>query len=99
MGEIVRDGVKVVQFFLSTDPHSYIYEVGFDRVGDIACTCQVWSSKGSCKHTQFVIERMEDDDYLSELVGEPTAEEIKEAAVSERAARNFIIKYGKIEAI
>ena len=99
MGETVRDGVKVVQFFLSTDSHSYIYEVGFDRVGDIACTCPVWGSKGSCKHTQFVIERMEDDDYLSELVGEPTADEIRAAAASDTAARKFIIKYGKIEAI
>lgn len=98
-GGVVSKGVKLLQFFLSTDPSSFVYEVGIDRFDDVVCTCPLWKSKGSCKHSTFVIKNMEDGDYLAELVGDPTDDELLDAETSEEKYRMFIIKYGKIEAI
>ena len=99
MGGVVSKGVKLLQFFLSQDAQSYVYEVGVDRHNDVVCNCPVWSSKGSCKHSKFVISNMEDDDYLAELVDDPTDEDLMASEESEESYRMFIIKYGKIEAI
>ena len=95
----VSKGVKLLQFFLAQDPQAFVYEVGIDKHEDVVCTCPVWSSKGSCKHSKFVIENMEDGDYLAELVGDPTDQELIEAETSDDKYRSFIIKYGKIEAL
>lgn len=92
-------GVKLLQFFLSLDNQSFIYEVGIDRNDDVVCTCPMWKAKGSCKHAIFVIQNMEDGDYLAELVGDPTDADLMASEESEESYRLFIIKYGKIEAI
>lgn len=97
---IMPKDVMLLQFFLSQEPNTFIHEVGIDKNGDVVCSCSIWSSKGSCKHSVFVISNMEEDgDYLAELLGDFTDEELAESMTSEENYRKFIVKYGKIEAI
>lgn len=97
----MRNGARLLQVFLSKTqvPGPGIYEVSIDDEGNLYCTCLKFDERFSCKHTKFVLNRIENNNghYPLEVLNKATEEEANLAKDSKTAYRSFIIKYGKIE--
>jgi uncharacterized Zn finger protein len=97
----MRNDARLLQVFLSKTqvPGPGIYEVSVDDDGDLFCTCPKFEERSSCKHTKFVLTRIESNNgnYPLEILNKATAEEASLARDSKEAYRSFIIRYGKIE--
>lgn len=97
----MRNDARLLQVFLSKTqvPGPGIYEVSVDEDGDLFCTCLQFDERSSCKHTKFVLNRIESNNghYPLEILNKATEEEANLARESKVAYRSFIIRYGKIE--
>ena len=97
----MRNEARLIQVFLSKTSTSGlgIYEVSVDEDGDLFCTCSKFDERSACKHTKFVLTRIESNNghYPLEILSKATEEEASVARKSKEAYRRFIIKYGKIE--
>jgi SWIM zinc finger len=97
----MRSESRLLQVFLSKAQVSGpgIYEVSIDDDGNLFCTCPKFEDKFACKHTKFVLTRIEINNghYPLEILNKATEDEAAVARVSNDAYRSFIIKYGKIE--
>lgn len=92
---------RLVQVFLSQSqtPGPGIYEVSSDEDGNLSCTCPGFKGRKTCKHTKYVRAKVENNNgtYPIEISSRATEEEAESARTSNKAFREFIIKYGKIE--
>lgn len=97
----MRSRVRLLQVFLSKTqvPGPSIYEVSTDDDGILYCTCSRFSDTNACKHTKFVLARIQTNNghYPLEILSKATEEEADLARINNEAYRSFIIKYGKIE--
>ena len=97
----MRSNARLLQVFLSKTqtPGPGIYEVSIDDDDNLYCTCPKFDERSSCKHTKFVITRIDNNNghYPLEILNKATEEEADLAKKSKVAYRRFIIKYGKIE--
>lgn len=92
---------RLVQVFLSQTqtPGPGIYEVSTDESSILYCTCAGYKGRKTCKHTKYVQAKIDNNNgsYPLEISNRATEEEAQEAKKSNKAFREFIIKYGKIE--
>ena len=97
----MRSDARLLQVFLSKTqvPGPSIYEVSVDDEGSLFCTCPKFEERPFCKHTKFVLTRIEDNNghYPLEILNKATEIEADLAKTSKDAYRSFIIRYGKIE--
>ena len=94
--------IRLIQIFLSEGRNSEIpniFEVSTDDNKSLICTCPGFISKESCKHTELVNERIEDNNwrYPFDFTGKVSPEQIKEAMADEKSFREFIIDKTRIE--
>jgi hypothetical protein len=92
---------KLVQVFLSQSqtPGPNIFEVSSDEDGALSCTCHGYIGRKTCKHVRFVETRLKNNNgtYPLEISSRATEEDAEAAKKSDKAFREFILKYGKIE--
>jgi len=90
---------QLLQVFLSPNQSLRIYEVSKSSDDTIQCTCDVYISRSTCKHTRFVDARIEENggSYPLQVSDRATFEDAEQAHLSEEAFRSFIIRFGKIE--
>jgi hypothetical protein len=90
---------RTVQMFLSL---SGVYEVEIDINNTVAkCSCPGFASRGSCKHVRLIMDRIDENGgtYPLKVSSKAPQGAANEANESREAFRNFVIKYGKVEAI
>lgn len=93
---------RLIQVFLSpsNSPTPVISEVSIDSDTDtLYCTCPGFRSKKTCKHTEEVRSRIDENDgsYPLAISKTATQEEADKAMESEEEFHKFVVKYGKIE--
>jgi len=89
---------RTVQFFLS--PRG-VYEVSIDLSSEsVRCTCTSFENRQVCTHTRTVVARARRNGGVYPLKVSSRATEDESAAANESAEqfREFVIKYGYIEA-
>ena len=90
---------RTVQVFLSP---TGVYEVSL-RPDDpeARCTCPSYKIRNSCKHTDFVKKRMEENDvHYAILVPDNVPEEVAEQAnENAQTFREFVLKYARVEVL
>lgn len=95
------DKLRLVQVFLSNTktPGPGIYEVTVDKDDVLHCTCPGYVSRKNCKHTRFVKSRIEHNNgnYPLEISSRATQDDADSAQSSNKAFREFVIKFGRIE--
>lgn len=96
------DRLRLVQVFLSQNktPGPGVYEVSLEPTsGDLYCNCPGFASRHTCKHLKFVKTRITDNNgnYPLEISSRATQEDADKAKDSNRAFRDFVIKFGRIE--
>ena len=91
---------RTVQQFISAQGAG-IFEVEVEtETKDVRCTCPVFFKKDSCKHIQFVNEKIKYTGHYSILVPNETSEELAiEANTDAKKFREFVVKYAKIEVL
>jgi hypothetical protein len=93
------DEWRTVQVFLSP---TGVFEVQL-RPNDThaKCNCPSYKIRNNCKHTKFVIERMDENDgHYAILVPEDVPEELADTANdSAENFRNFVLKYARVEVL
>jgi len=91
---------RTVQQFISAQGMG-IFEVEVETdTKETRCTCPVFLKKDSCKHIQFVNEKIKLTGHYSILVPNEIPEEMALEANSDAAKfREFVIKYAKIEVL
>ena len=91
---------RTVQLFLGDEGVS---EVLIDAANafNAKCTCPSFSKFKKCKHTSFVLEKIEDNHghYGVQIPDTVDDEEAFEALNDPESFRDFVIKYGKIEVL
>jgi len=94
-------GYKLLQVFLSTKTTSHpgIFEVSTNSNDDLHCTCPGFTSRGLCKHIDFVKAKMNENKgvYPLAVSSKATSYDAEAAKTSEKAMRDFVIRFGKIE--
>lgn len=101
-GGAVDNGLRLVQIFLSQtkNPGPGIYEVSINNNDDtLHCTCPGYRGRASCKHVRFVQSRIEHNNgtYPLEISDRATSEDAELARTSNKAFREFVVKFGRIE--
>jgi len=89
---------RTVQFFLS--PRG-VFEVEIDLGSDeVRCTCPGFESRTVCKHTRTVVSRAKRNNgvYPLKVSSRASQKESDAAQESNESFRDFVIKYGYIEA-
>jgi hypothetical protein len=99
-GPKVSSAWRTVQQFISAQGAG-IFEVEVETdTKDIRCTCPVFSKKGSCKHIQFVNDKIKYTGHYSIMVPNEVPEEMALDANTDAAKfREFVVKYAKIEVL
>lgn len=95
------EALRLVQVFLSNtkNPGPGIYEVMVDKEDKLICTCPGYVSRKTCKHVRFVKNRIENNNgnYPLEISSKATQEDATVAQSSNKAFREFVVKFGRIE--
>jgi len=89
----------ITQIFLSdTGVHEVDVHHGSHK---LRCDCAGFQTRGNCKHTRFVKQRMDNNGgiYPVEISNRVNHEVSIEASKDPAAFRNLLLKYGKIEAL
>ena len=99
-GPQVSSAWRTVQQFISAQGAG-IFEVEVEtETKDVRCSCPVYFKKGSCKHIQFVNEKIKYTGHYSIMVPNSIPEEVAlEANVDADKFREFVVKYAKIEVL
>lgn len=100
-GHHVQTPWRTVQLFLSASAAG-VFEVEVDtETKDLRCNCPKWKKFAKCKHTKFVIDRMNmNDGHYSILIPNEISEELAlEVQDSPEKFREFVVKYAKIEVL
>jgi len=99
-GPQVSSAWRTVQQFISAQGMG-IFEVEVETdTKETRCTCPVYIKKGSCKHIQFVNEKIKTTGHYSILVPNEIPEEMAfEANENSEKFREFVVKYAKIEVL
>ena len=99
------EGVKVsrvVQVFLDEGTWR-VEEVSVDRKSQaVSCTCPTFLQSRQCKHSHMVSARMEVNGGVYPMgvsLKDISREEIEASDASDVSYRQFVLKYGKIEAV
>lgn len=99
--KVEDDKLRLVQVFLSQTktPGPGVYEVSVDDDHKLYCNCPGYASRAVCKHVRFVKSRIENNNgnYPLEISSKATQEDADKAKDSNRAFRDFVIKFGRIE--
>lgn len=101
--KVEDDKLRLVQVFLSQNktPGPGVYEVSVDVDNDqkLYCNCPGYQGRATCKHVRFVKNRIEHNggNYPLEISSKATQEDADKARDSNRAFREFVIKFGRIE--
>lgn len=93
---------RLLQVFLTNSseyPGPAIFEVSSDPQKNLLCNCPGFKVKESCKHTALIESRIARNNgvYAFDFYEKVTNSELREAMKSEKAFRELVIKYGKIE--
>jgi hypothetical protein len=90
---------QTTQLFLSANGVHEV-EINLDTQ-KLRCTCDGASMRGACKHTAFVNKRMDLNGGIYPVEVSKSADLDMASALSldPKAFRNFLVKYGKIEAL
>ena len=99
-GPQVSSAWRTVQQFISAQGMG-IFEVEVETdTKDIRCTCPVFDKRGSCKHIQFVNDKIKYTGHYSIMVPNEIPEEVAlEANIDAEKFRKFVVKYAKIEVL
>jgi hypothetical protein len=91
---------RTVQQFISAQGMG-IFEVEVETdTKDVRCTCPVFDKRGSCKHIQFVNDKIKYTGHYSIMVPNSIPEAVAlEANVDAEKFREFVVKYAKIEVL
>ena len=97
-GPQVSSAWRTVQQFISAQGMG-VFEVEVETdTKDIRCTCPVFEKRGSCKHIQFVNDKIKHTGHYSIMVSNEIPETMAiEANVDAEKFREFVVKYAKIE--
>lgn len=88
--------MKTIQFFVST---TGVDEVLADKDSNLTCTCEGFSARRKCKHVTWCELELENGTFPIQVDKATPDAAIKKAKESDEAFREFLIRYGKIEAI
>ena len=96
---------RTVQIFISEELNEKnaleVSEVSIhaDGPSNIRCTCKDYQKLALCKHTNYVIRKMEKNNgSFGLMIPEDIPDELAYSAFSEAdSSRDFVINYGKIE--
>lgn len=92
---------RTIQMFLSPrQPAIYEVELNLDS-SKARCNCPTFKGRRVCRHTKFVVARMEGNDGHYPLLIHERAEkeDISEVMSDPEAFRDFVVKYGKVEVL
>ena len=99
MINLTKDEWHIAQLFLSeTGVHEvYIHP----ESKKVKCNCDGASSRLTCKHMRYVLERMKKNGgvYPVQVSNKASESEGNLASLDPKLFRDFIVKYGKIEVI
>ena len=90
---------QTTQLFLSSNG---VHEVQINLNNQkLRCTCDGAGLRGACKHTVFVQKRMERNNgvYPTEISKNADLDAATALSLDPEAFRDFLVKYGKIEAL
>lgn len=90
---------QATQLFLS---ETGVHEVDINLDSKkLRCNCPGFSTRTACKHTRFVTERMKTNGgiYPVEVSSKASKSESSFASLDPKLFREFLIKYGKIQAL
>jgi hypothetical protein len=93
---------RLLQIFLTYTPGKLgpgIFEVNSDKEKNLICNCPGFQSKNSCKHTALIESRIAKNNgvYQFDFSKKITAQELRDAMKTEKAFRELVIMYGKVE--
>lgn len=100
-GMSVESSWRTVQLFISANAAG-VFEVEVDTdTKSTRCNCPVWRKTSTCKHTNFVKDKMRmNRGHYSILVPNEVSEELAVDASDDAAKfRDFIVRYAKVEVI
>lgn len=99
-GQQMSSAWRTVQLFISAQGAG-IFEVEVEtETKDTRCNCPVWSKRGSCKHIQFVNDKIKYTGHYSIMVPNEIPEEMAlDANTDAKKFREFVLKYAKIEVL
>lgn len=99
MKEMIMGEWQVTQLFLS---ETGVHEVDINLdTKKLRCNCPGFSTRTACKHTRYVQERMKTNGgvYPVEVSNRAPSSESSFATLDPKLFRDFLIKYGKIQAL
>ena len=75
--------------------------VDADNAFNVRCTCPSYSKFKKCKHSNFVLNKIEDNNgHYGVQIPDTVDDEVAfEALNNEESFRYFVIRYGKIEVL
>ena len=100
-GMSMKSPWRTVQLFISAQAAG-VFEVEVDTdTQKVRCNCPVWRKSASCKHANFVNNRMRfnDGQYAIMIPNEIPEELAVEANDDPKKFRDFVVKYAKVEVI
>lgn len=99
MKETTMADWQITQLFISETGVHEVY-VNLDSK-KLKCNCDGFSSRSACKHTRFVSQRMKDNNgvYPVQVSNKASESESSLASLDPKMFRDFLLKYGKIEAL
>jgi hypothetical protein len=99
MKEIIMSEWQITQLFLSETGVHEVY-VNLDSK-KLKCNCDGFSTRSACKHVIFVSKRMKANGgvYPVQISNKASESESTLASLDPKMFREFLLKYGKIEAL
>ena len=99
-GPQVSSAWRTVQQFISAQGAG-VFEVEVETdTKETRCTCPVYAKRDSCKHIQFVNDKIKYTGHYSIMVPNEVPEEMAlEANSDPDKFREFVVKYAKIEVL
>lgn len=88
--------MKTIQFFVSV---TGVDEVMTDEDLNLKCTCEGFKARKKCKHITWCELELKNGTFPIQVDKATPDSAIKQAKESNEAFRDFLIRYGKIEAI
>lgn len=88
--------MKTIQFFVSING---VDEVMADKNSKLSCTCDGFTTRKRCKHITWCELELSQGTFPIQVDKATPDHAIKKAKESDEAFRDFLIRYGKIEAI
>lgn len=92
---------RTIQMFLSPrQPAIYEVEINLDAP-DARCSCPTFKGRKTCRHTKFVMARMDSHGGNYPLLVHEDAEksDISQVMSTPDSFRQFVVRYGKIEVL